>query len=40
MLSIEDNGKTPRYIEVKTTTGSMDTPFYFSATEMRFYREH
>lgn len=25
---------------MKTTTGSMDNPFYFSATEMRFSREH
>lgn len=25
---------------MKTTTGSVDTPLYFSATEMRFSREH
>jgi len=25
---------------VKTTTGCVDTPSYFSATEMRFSREH
>lgn len=36
ILSVEDDGKTPRYIEVKTTTGNIDTPFYFSANEKNF----
>lgn len=32
--SVEDDGVTPRYIEVKTTTGNCDTPFYYSLNEM------
>lgn len=36
ILSVEDDGKTPRYIEVKTTKGDIDTPFYFTANEKDF----
>lgn len=32
--SVEDDGVTPRYIEVKTTTGGIDTPFFFSNNEL------
>ena len=34
ILSVEDDGVTPRYIEVKTTTGGAYQPFYFSANEL------
>ena len=34
--SVEDDGKTPRYIEVKTTTGCVDQPFYYSDNELQF----
>ena len=34
VLSVEKDGVTPRYIEVKTTTGSVDCPFYFTKREM------
>lgn len=34
--SVEDDGITPRYIEVKTTTGSLSQPFYFSYNELLF----
>ena len=40
ILSREDDGVTPRYIEVKTTTGGIDTPFYFSDNELRFSEEN
>ena len=33
--SVEDDGKTPRYIEVKTTTGDVTQPFYYSDNELR-----
>lgn len=36
ILSYEDDGVTPRYIEVKTTTGDIDTPFFFSDNELQF----
>lgn len=36
ILSVEDDGVTPRYIEVKTTTGGIDTPFFFSNNELQF----
>ncbi len=31
--SVEDDGKTPRYIEVKTTSGKESTPIYFTEHE-------
>lgn len=34
ILSVEDDGKTPRYIEVKTTTGGIEQPLYFTKTEL------
>ena len=34
ILSVEDDGVTPRYIEVKTTTGGAYQPFFFSANEL------
>lgn len=34
--SVEDDGKTPRYIEVKTTTGCVNQPFYYSDNELQF----
>ena len=34
--SVEDDGVTPRYIEVKTTTGSFSQPFYYSDNELQF----
>lgn len=37
--SFETSGK-PRYIEVKTTAYSERTPFWISANEVRFAREH
>lgn len=40
ILSVEDDGVTPRYIEVKTTTGGIDTPFFFSDNELQFSKEH
>jgi hypothetical protein len=39
VLSINENG-LPRYIEVKTTSGSVDTPFYMSNNEKRFFEEY
>lgn len=41
--SVEDDGVTPRYIEVKTTTGNISEPIYFTDTELDFSkmnREH
>lgn len=40
ILSVEDDGETPRFIEVKTTTGEADTPFFFSANELTFSSKH
>lgn len=37
--SINENG-TPRFIEVKTTTGGFDTPFYMSENEKCFFEEY
>lgn len=34
--SVEDDGITPRYIEVKTTTGSVSQPFFYSDKELQF----
>ena len=34
VLSVEDDGVTPRYIEVKTTTGGVSRPFYFTQNEL------
>ncbi len=34
--SVEDDGVTPRFIEVKTTMGHVDTPFYYTSNEMAF----
>ena len=36
ILSVENDGVTPRYIEVKTTSGSSSQPIFFSDNEMRF----
>ena len=36
VLSVEDDGQTPRYIEVKTTSGNSSQPIFFSDNEMRF----
>ena len=38
VLSVEDDGITPRYIEVKTTTGGVEQPFFFTNTELEFSR--
>lgn len=38
--SVEDDGVTPRYIEVKTTTGGVSQPFYFTDTELRYSELH
>lgn len=40
ILSREDDGVTPRYIEVKTTTGGIDTPFFFSDNELTFSKKN
>ena len=34
--SVEDDGVTPRYIEVKTTSGGSTQPIFFTDNEMRF----
>ena len=34
VLSVEDDGITPRYIEVKTTTGGGSCPFFFTKREL------
>ena len=34
--SVEDDGVTPRYIEVKTTSGGSAQPIFFTENEMRF----
>lgn len=34
--SVEDDGVTPRFIEVKTTMGHVDTPFYYTSNEMAY----
>ncbi|QOY35028.1 DUF3883 domain-containing protein [Anaerobacillus isosaccharinicus] len=39
ILSYDLSGK-PRYIEVKTTTGPKDTPFYLSENEKAFLEEY
>lgn len=36
ILSVEEDGVTPRYIEVKTTTGSLSQAFYYSDNELSF----
>lgn len=38
--SVEDDGITPRYIEVKTTTGGLSQSIYFTDNEMAFSKEH
>lgn len=43
ILSVEDDGVTKRYIEVKTTTGGETQPFFFSDNELRVskqYKDH
>ena len=35
VLSVEDDGVTPRYIEVKTTTGGVSRPFYLTQNELQ-----
>ena len=37
--SINDNG-SPRYIEVKTTSGNFNQPFFMSENERRFFEEY
>lgn len=37
--SINDNG-SPRYIEVKTTSGDFNQPFYMSKNETHFFEEY
>ena len=39
VLSFQANG-APKYIEVKTTRGSMDAAFFMSANELAFARQH
>lgn len=39
ILSVNADG-TPRFIEVKTTSGSLETPFYMSENEKRFFEEY
>ena len=38
--SVEDDGITPRYIEVKTTTGSISQPFYYTDNELCFSEQN
>ncbi len=38
--SVEDDGVTPRYIEVKTTPGAKSQSLYFTDTEMDFSKEN
>ena len=40
ILSLEDDGITPRYIEVKTTSGNESQSIYFTDNEMRFSTKH
>lgn len=39
IISLEENGAN-RYIEVKTTKGSLDTPFYMTENERLFFELH
>lgn len=39
IFSINDNG-SPRYIEVKTTSGDFNQPFYMSKNEKHFFEEY
>ncbi len=38
--SVEDDGVTERYIEVKTTTGPLGRPFFFSQNELDFSEQN
>ena len=38
--SVEDDGVTKRYIEVKTTSGDCDSSIFFSNNELQFSKEH
>lgn len=40
ILSVEDDGETERYIEVKTTTGSENQPFFFSDNELQLSQQN
>lgn len=40
ILSVEKDGITPRFIEVKTTTGNESQPIFFSTNELNFSIEH
>lgn len=40
ILSVEDDGVTKRYIEVKSTTGSANRPFFFSDNELRVSQQN
>ncbi|MDE7140902.1 MAG: DUF3883 domain-containing protein [Treponemataceae bacterium] len=39
ILSLNEKGETV-FIEVKTTAGNLETPFYMSRTEKEFFEEH
>ncbi|MCR1917175.1 DUF3883 domain-containing protein [Lactobacillus taiwanensis] len=39
ILSVDENGRD-KYIEVKTTTGNLDLPFYMSKNEKKFFELH
>jgi hypothetical protein len=38
--SVEDDGITPRYIEVKTTAGNLSQSIYFTNNEMAFSKDY
>ena len=38
--SVEDDGITPRFIEVKTTTGNISQPFYYSDNELAYSEKY
>ena len=40
ILSVEDDGVTERYIEVKTTVENEETPFFFTEKELQFSQQH
>lgn len=40
ILSYDINEKSEKFIEVKTTSGSKNTPFYISENELKFSRDH
>ena len=40
ILSVENDGVTPRYIEVKTTTGGVTQPFFYTDNELQFSEQN